>query len=439
MSYLAYFDVIIIGSGLAGLYAANQIQRLAPTKTILILEKNNKHAIGGRAGNDMFYGTELAIGAGVGRKHKDHNLIQLLKQCKGKVHTSEFEASREYITPFQPVDINKTMKLLRSKYNSNPAMYKSLRFKDFFIKVLNEDAYQQFVITSGYTDYERADTYETLYKYGMDDNTRGGWTAIHVSWRELVNTLYNNIGKDNFKFSSEVTKVVQVMTQPWTEFQVSTLGSDKPFYCNKIVVATTISGVKKILQTLHSTNKLCNTRIYDQIHGQPFLMVYAKFDKKSSDFMKARVKTFTVVSTRIQKLIPMNPDKGVYMIAYTDNSHAASLKGYLENTPTNCTAFSNWVEEALGITGANLRIIAIKSYYWSEGTHYYDPLILGECSSRNDFIHKVQNPCSSVAVVGEAVSRNQGWVEGALESVNAVITKEWLNKHNYIYNYTGLW
>lgn len=432
MSYL-YFDVIIIGSGLAGLYAANQIQRLTPTKSILILEKNNKHAMGGRAGNDTFYGTELAIGAGVGRKHKDHTLIRLLKQCK--VRTSEFEASREYITPFQPVDINKIMKLLRSQYNSNPDMYKSLRFKDFFIKVMNEEAYQQFVITSGYTDYERADTYETLYKYGMDDNTRGGWTAIHVPWRELVTTLYDNIGKDNFKFSSEVTKIVQVLTQPWTEFQVFTSGSDKPFYCNKIVVATTISGVKKILHTLHSTNKLCNTRIYEQIHGQPFLMVYAKFDKKSSELVKTRVNTFTIVSTRIQKLIPMNPDKGVYMIAYTDNSHATSLNRYLENTPTNCNAFSKWVEEALEITGANLNIIAIKSYYWSEGTHYYDPLILGECTSRNDFIHMVQNPCSGVAVVGEAVSRNQGWVEGALESVNAVITKEWLNKHNY----TGLW
>jgi len=427
---MSYFDVIIIGSGLAGLYAATQIQRLTPTKSILILEKNNKHDMGGRAGNDMFYGTELAIGAGVGRKHKDHNLIRLLKQTK--VHTSEFEASRDYITPFQPVDINKIMKLLRSKYNSNPAMYKSLRFKDFFIKVMNEEAYQQFVITSGYTDYERADTYETLYKYGMDDNTRGGWTAIHVPWHDLVNTLYNNIGKDNFKFTSEVTKVVQVLTQPWTEFQVYTRGSDKPLYCNKIIVATTISGVKKILQTLHSTNKLCNTRIYDQIHGQPFLMVYAKFDKKSSELVKNHVKTFTVVSTRIQKLIPMNPDKGVYMIAYTDNSHATSLKGYLENTPTNCNAFSKWVENALGITGANLHIMAIKSYYWSEGTHYYDPLILHECSSRNEFIHMVQNPCSSVAVVGEAVSRNQGWVEGALESVNAVITKEWLNKHIFL-------
>jgi hypothetical protein len=427
MTSLTYYDVIIIGTGLAGLYAANQIKRLASTKSILILEKNNKHAIGGRAGNDMFYGTELAIGAGVGRKHKDHNLIQLLKQFKGKVHTSEFEATREYITPFQPVDINKTMKLLRSKYNSNPTMYKSLRFKDFFIKVLNEDVYRQFVITSGYTDYERADTYETLYKYGMDDNTRGGWTAIHVPWRELVTTLYENIGKENFKFSSEVSKIVQTNMRP-AAFQVFIRGSQQPLYSNKLVVATTISGVKKLLQTIAFTDPLCNINMYEQIHAQPFLMVYAKFDKTSSELMKTRVKTFTVVSTQIQKLIPMNPDKGVYMIAYTDNVHATALKGRLENTRTNCNAFSKLVEEALGITGIGLYIISIKSYYWSEGTHYYDPLKPDKgFNSRSEFIRAVQNPCLGLAVVGEAVSRNQGWVEGALESVNAVITADWLH------------
>lgn len=411
-----YFDVIIIGSGLAGLYAATQIQRLTPNKSIIILEKND---IGGRAGNEMFYGTEVAIGAGVGRKHKDHNLIRLLQE--NKVQTSEFEATRDYITPFQPIDINKIMKQLKSEYQSKPNTYKSLRFKEFFIKVLDQELYHQFVITSGYTDYENADTYETLYKYGMDDNTRGGWTAIHVPWNDLVTRLYEKIGKENFKFSSEVTKITQIQTFPLTLFEVF-MRNSPPLYTNKVVVATTISGVKKILQTLDSTNKLCI--LYNQIHAQPFLMVYAKFDKKSSDIMKTHVKTFTVVSTRIQKLIPMNPDKGVYMIAYTDNSHATSLKKYLENTRKNCDAYSKWVEEAVGITG--LHIIAIKSYYWTEGTHYYEPLRSG--NRRNDFIHAIQHPCPSVAVVGEAVSRNQGWVEGALESVNSAITKEWLHE-----------
>jgi len=31
-----------------------------------------------------------------------------------------------------------------------------------------------------------------------------------------------------------------------------------------------------------------------------------------------------------------------------------------------------------------------------------------------------------MVVVGEMVSRHQGWVEGALESVDAVITSDWV-------------
>ena len=169
-----YFDIVVIGGGIAGLYTARRIQQLAPNKRIAVLEKSGKSGLGGRAGNELFYGTELAIGAGVGRKHKDHRLLQLLKQTK--VQTSEFEATREYFTPFQPVDIDRVMRQLKSRYKMNPAAYKTMSFKEFFIRVLGETQYRQFVVTSGYTDYEHADVYETLYKYGMDDNTCGGWT-----------------------------------------------------------------------------------------------------------------------------------------------------------------------------------------------------------------------------------------------------------------------
>lgn len=420
-----YYDVIIIGTGLAGLYAATEIKRLTPNKRFLILEKNTKKDIGGRAGNDMFYGTELAIGAGVGRKHKDSNLITLLRQTK--VQTSEFPATREYITPFQPIDIMKIMKRLQSEYKTNPTAYKSKNFKEFFITVMGDELYRKFIITSGYTDYENADIYETLYKYGMDDNTSGGWTAIHIPWKDLTNKLYENIGKEHFKFSSEVTNITQMRTHPsFTLFQISTRENHKNYYSNKIIVATTISGIKKITRDLIPTNSR-HKIAYQQIRGQPFLMVYAKFDKSSSDIMKNHVKTFTVVSNQLQKLIPMNPDKGVYMIAYTDNAHAIALKRHLENTRANCDMYSKLVENALGIN--DLNILSIKSYYWDEGTHYYTPLS-SDFKNRNEFIRIIQYPCESVAVVGEAVSRNQGWVEGALESVNAAITPEWLHKHN---------
>jgi hypothetical protein len=32
--------------------------------------------------------------------------------------------------------------------------------------------------------------------------------------------------------------------------------------------------------------------------------------------------------------------------------------------------------------------------------------------------------------VGEVVSRRQGWTEGALESVHAVLNQKWINTHN---------
>jgi monoamine oxidase len=60
------------------------------------------------------------------------------------------------------------------------------------------------------------------------------------------------------------------------------------------------------------------------------------------------------------------------------------------------------------------------------GTHYYEPLG-GDFKNRSEFIRQAQNPEKGMIVVGEMVSRHQGWVEGALESVDAVIRKEWVN------------
>jgi thioredoxin reductase len=85
-------DVIIIGSGIAGLYAAYQIKRIAANTTFLILEKNPKKWMGGRAVNEIFFSADVVVGAGVGRKKKDHALIKLLKDTK--THYSEFESTR---------------------------------------------------------------------------------------------------------------------------------------------------------------------------------------------------------------------------------------------------------------------------------------------------------------------------------------------------------
>ena len=65
-----YFDIIIIGSGMSGLYSAFNIKKQSSETSFLVLEKYKKNWIGGRTSNEMFYGTEIVTGAGIGRKKK---------------------------------------------------------------------------------------------------------------------------------------------------------------------------------------------------------------------------------------------------------------------------------------------------------------------------------------------------------------------------------
>jgi len=111
------------------------------------------------------------------------------------------------------------------------------------------------------------------------------------------------------------------------------------------------------------------------------------------------------------------------MIAYSDNNNAVSIKDNLKNTPENRELFSELIEKSLGIN-EKIHIIAIKDYYWPIGTHYYEPL--KKFDNRDDFVYAAQHPENGMLVVGEAVSRYQGWVEGALKSVKAVLTKKWI-------------
>ena len=409
-----YYDIIIIGSGMAGLFSAYNIQKISSDTSFLILEKYKKQWIGGRTSNELFYGTEIVTGAGIGRKDKDKLLIKLMDELG--INYTQFDNIVNYSQTFTPVDIVKIIKHLKNEYNKHPELHHKT-FKEFFIKIFGENLYKNFIVSAGYTDYENADLYETLYNYGMDDN-KGGWTGLHIPWKTMVETLYNIIGKTHFKFSNDVIEIKKIKEKPCL-FQIKT-ANGTVYHCNKVIVATTITGIQKLVPGASS-----KTSLYQQIHGQPFLRLYAKFNNESSEIMKKYVTSYTIVPGPLQKIIPMDANKGVYMIAYSDNTNALIQKNYLKNTLDNRNLYCDLIEESLGIPKGQLKITAIKDYYWPIGTHYYEPLH-GQFKTRNEFIYKAQHPENGMLVVGEAVSKDQGWTEGALESVKVVLDKKWV-------------
>ena len=407
-----YYDIIIIGSGISGLYSAYNIKNSNANTSFLILEKYKKDWIGGRTSNDFFYGTEIVTGAGIGRKNKDKLLINLLSELNLPI--SEYNINPSYSKTMVPLDIKKTLHYLRKEYKKLKDKDKQLTFKHFAIGVLGENLYKRFIISAGYTDYENEDAYETLYHYGFEDNACC-WTAFHVPWKKMVLKLFRYIGEKHFKFSSKVIEINKLRDTP-CEFQVNIENGDQ-YLCNKVIIASTIDTVRKLLPNLN---------IYNDIEPQPFLRLYAKFDKKSIPLLQKYIKGFTFVPGPLQRIVPMDPNNGVYMIAYNDNKNTIILKDYLKNTRENRKLYEILLERSLGIPENSLHIIALKDYYWPIGTHYYKPLNKRLYDSREDFISKAQKPENGILVVGEAVSRNQGWTQGALESVEAVLTKKWI-------------
>ena len=409
-----YYDIIIIGSGMAGLYSAYNIKKMSLDTSFLILEQHKKQWIGGRTSNEMFYGTQVVTGAGVGRKEKDKLLIKLMNEIGIKY--TQYETIINYSKTFTSVDIVKIINKLKSEYNKHPELHHKT-FKEYFIKIFDEKLYKAFIISAGYTDYENADLYETLYNYGIDDN-KSGWTGLHIPWKNMVDKLYHIIGKNHFRFSNNVVEIKKIKEKPCL-FHIKT-DNGILYQCNKVIIATTITGIQKLVPGADK-----KTSLYQQIHGQPFLRLYAKFNKESAKIMKKYVTSYTIVPGPLQKIIPMDANKGVYMIAYSDNYYALLQKKYLENTPENRDLYCDLIEESLGIPKGQLKITAIKDYYWPIGTHYYEPL-RGPFKTRNDFVYKAQHPENGMLVVGEVVSRDQGWTEGALESVKSVLDENWV-------------
>ena len=404
------YDVVIIGAGISGLYSAYKIQNINPNVKLLILEEQSEKYMGGRTGNDIFEGVKIVTGADVGRIGKDTLLLQLL-------HTFNIKYKIKYSTPdyynFTPLDICKVMKKLKRHYIS----YKNKNndtFEIFAKNILGINIYNLFVISSGYSDFENSDINDVLFDYEMDDNIHLDFLQV-IEWDKLIKKLVDSINIHNIHFS---TKIIKIKMKPSNYECISEYGT--AYYGKNVIISTTINGIKYLVPKIRELD------IYNKIHSQPFLRLYGKFSKESNNIIKKIVKKYTIIPGPLQKMIPVDSKNGIYMIAYSDNKNARYLKPYIKNIDTNRNFICNIIEKTLNLQMNTLELIIIKGYYWETGTHYYEP-IGNTFKNRKSFIHKAQHPHKNMLIVGEVISSHQGWVEGALESVENAIDKSWVN------------
>ena len=260
----------------------------------------------------------------------------------------------------------------------------------------------------GYSDYENEDAYETIFHYGFEDNISGS-EILYIKWNELLDALCKQISYDKIKLGFTA---INIESNDDDKYIVET-NKNKEFIGKKIIIAKTINTVKQLLPKYI---------IFNNIKGQTFLRTYGKFDEKSTKIINDLINGYTIVNSPLKKIIPINKEKGIYMIAYTDNKDAIHFSEKLNNKNFFCRE----LEKTLNLNDKSLKLEAIKSFYWEIGTHYYKPLP-EKYKSRKEFIKLCQNPKKNIFVVGELLSTNQGWTQGALESVENIINLVYTN------------
>jgi cytochrome b involved in lipid metabolism len=73
----------------------------------------------------------------------------------------------------------------------------------------------------------------------------------------------------------------------------------------------------------------------------------------------------------------------------------------------------------------------IQKLHWAHGVHTWRPL-----ANSNLIYDQIQNPFPNIYICGETYSKNQGWIEGSLETSFEVIQKIIKSKENKVLKYT---
>lgn len=379
------YDYIIIGGGIAGLYA----NYLLSSKYNGILLEKNKH-FGGRAYEIDFHKTLIKLGAGI-MDENNINLLRLLKKLNIKVNS--FKSTID--TSMELFEMGDAIWEIKYKYNKYKNIIKNKKYtmKQFLIKYFGPTFTKKFILNCEYYDFINSDVEYFIKYYDIDDMSHDPYNLLIINWTDLTKKLLKNNCYNN-------CDVLQVKKRD-NIFNVIT--KNNIYECKKIIFAISLKPLIKLSKNILKID-------YKKYIGSvPFVRIYCYYKNGYSSDLSH----FTIVENKLQKIIKIN--NNILMASYSDSSNALYWNKISKLTKDKQIKIVNKFLNEYNITGTINDIIIA---FWDEGVHYYKPT-----QHLHKTINKLSKPDKNIYIIGEMVSYKQGWVEGSIESVNRIIKK----------------
>jgi hypothetical protein len=381
------YDYVIIGGGVAGLYANYLLVK--KKQNCIVLEKNS--TVSGRVREHEFHGVLLKCGAGI-VVPENKSLVKLLKKLDIKVEFSP-AGIKDLITP--AFDMNIAVKKVKKVYKTMTKKdLLTLTAREILYKYFEKDFADDFILHSEFVDYLEG-SFEYLMKYyPIEDLDNQPFESMGGPWRELVDKLT----LPNVRTDYDVSLIEKKGNTFWINGDIQT---------REVIFAVTITAIENIKCVGF---KLPNVSEY--VGSTPFSRVYAYY--KDGYIMKDG---YVKVGGMVDKVIKIN--KNVVMASYADGPKAVFWGG-VKKLPL--VEQKKIVKEKLEDVGFNFGTPDdIFIAFWSDGDHVIKPY--GKYKTIDNLLDKMSRPCKNVFIVGEMLSKRPGYVDGALMSVERMLKK----------------
>ena len=449
------YDVVIIGSGIAGLYAGYKLQdlssNLSNSSKILIVESQDR--IGGRI--DTIYetvdGSSISYEAGAARFSDRHKLLMGLinefgyetspipsekyyihvpsdnKSSKKSLSNKKSLLVKNIISNKDQYYTKKYQRLLKQLLNNNgksPSELRKITFREYSNEVIGKEDTNFLIAYFGYdSDFIIQNAYDAIRLFKLDFVDGIQYYTLKNGLSQLTNKLAD-IYKENggeimlksqfqgYTYDSK-KKSFQLQLESYVDNggkgNSSKGGKNNSISCKRLILATPGSTIKYIFRDT-PLSPLVNS-----IDSVPLIRIYAIYPKENGKVWFDGMPKITT-NNPMRYIIPVDYETGLIMIVYADGLYAnAWLASEIRNR------LEKDLRDNLAKVFPYMRIpdpTYLETYYWNGGVHYWKPGI-----DSQQLYKEIMMPISGVPlyICGESYSMRQAWIEGALESTEDVI------------------
>jgi cytochrome b involved in lipid metabolism/monoamine oxidase len=475
------YDYLIVGAGISGLYTAYNLNKKYPSAKICILEATQY--IGGRLHSIKYDG--LIMDGGGARFNTDQNrIISLIKELglwdkvvplntdstykpvySSSLKTKSLENYKSLEINFPTLDdfIIYMKKYIKEKKISRTQLINTTILDFALLHFSKEYPHIKEYLINIYPYYSELailNAVEGINLFSNELAKKTKYFMLNGGLEQLTETLYNKLKdlKETKKCIIDIYKETSVLeiqgifmiNNNQNGYVITTNNTDTDntkFIANKVILTipkNKLINIKiKPIKTNTKLSSKLSTKLssklsakltqllknINSVQNEPLYRIYARYplDKKTHKVWFDGLGKI-VTNLPIKYIIPINYDKGVIMISYTDSKFAdywvkQVSEGTFENTlntqlkqlfPDIDIPKAKWFKHCSWISGAG---------YWKKG---YD---------RKVIMPKMIEPLgrkNNLYICGENYSSHQAWVEGSLETSDMVLKA--INNYSHSHN-----